>query len=57
MPSVKNAVIVIFALYVFLAHDAYTTELLQKDIDYKIVKGDYGEIIAGKLGMDWVYIA
>ncbi len=49
MPSVKNATIVIFALYIFLVYDACAAELLQKDFDYKIVKGDYGEIIAGFL--------
>lgn len=33
------------------------TELIQKTIEYRVVRGDYGEIIAGKLGMDWSAIA
>lgn len=57
MPPVKNTTVIIFALHIFLVYKAYATELIQKDIGYKVVKGDYGEIIAGKLGMDWVYIA
>jgi len=36
---------------------AFSAELIRKNIEYKIVRGDYGTIISGKLGMDWSHIA
>ncbi len=31
--------------------------IIEKDITYTVVKGDYGGIIEGKLGLSWEYIA
>lgn len=31
--------------------------IIEKDIVYTVVKGDYGEMIEGKLGLSWRYIA
>ncbi len=37
--------------------NAFASEIIQKNIEYKTVAGDYGAIISGKLGMDWGRIA
>lgn len=43
----------------FLAGDAAASaaELIQNDITYKVVKGDCGDTIAGKMGLNWRHIA
>ena len=52
----KSFYIVLFSLILFVP-DAGALDLIQKDIEYKVVKGDNGEIISGKLGMNWSHIA
>ncbi len=37
--------------------DAFAAELIQKTVEYRMVLGDYGVLISGKLGMDWSLIA
>jgi L,D-transpeptidase ErfK/SrfK len=47
----------IFLLTVILDLNASGTEIIENPVEYTVIKGDYGHIIAGKLGMDWSYIA
>lgn len=48
--------LLIFPFFIFHSF-AFAAEFIQKDIEYRVVKGDYGGIIEGKLGIDWSYIA
>lgn len=52
----KTLYIVLFPLILFV-QDAGAFELIQKKIEYRVVKGDNGEIISGKLGVNWSQIA
>jgi L,D-transpeptidase ErfK/SrfK len=45
-----------FAAALLESH-AFPAELIQKNIEYKTVRGDYGMVISGKLGMEWSHIA
>jgi len=40
-----------------LPTDLSAVELIQRDIEYKVVPGDYGMVVSGKLGVEWPYIA
>lgn len=52
------SVVIVVAFFTFLAYiDASSADLILEDIEYRTVRGDYGMIISGKLGMDWSHIA
>jgi L,D-transpeptidase ErfK/SrfK len=37
--------------------DLSAVELIQREIEYRVVPGDYGMVVSGKLGVEWPYIA
>ncbi|TAN41405.1 MAG: LysM peptidoglycan-binding domain-containing protein [Nitrospirae bacterium] len=57
--SVRTFLLRTSALFfcVFIFTSDCIAEVIKSDIDYKIVRGDYGDAIAGKLGLNWSYIA
>jgi L,D-transpeptidase ErfK/SrfK len=52
-----SLVIVVPFFAFFVCTRAFASEVIQKNIEYKTVAGDYGVIISGKVGMDWGQIA
>jgi L,D-transpeptidase ErfK/SrfK len=49
--------VVIFLSLLLLEGEVFAAELIEKQIVYRVEKGDHGGIISGKLGMDWPRIA
>jgi len=47
----------LFVCLVFLQGEIFAADLIEKEVQYRVEKGDHGGIIAGKLGMDWSRIA
>jgi L,D-transpeptidase ErfK/SrfK len=49
---------VIFLIFLLIPITLHAEEwVIEKDITYSVVKGDIGDIIEGKLGLNWGYIA
>ena len=50
---------ILLPLFLFvLPMNLYADEgIIEKDIAYTVVKGDYGEMIEGKVGLEWSHIA
>ncbi|MBF0327588.1 MAG: L,D-transpeptidase family protein [Nitrospirae bacterium] len=54
-PYILKAAVLFFCIF-FSVSDCIS-EVISSDIEYKIERGDYGDAIAGKLGLNWSYIA
>lgn len=50
-----KSVVLFFCMFLFASEGI--SEVISADIEYKVVRGDYGDAIAGKLGLNWSYIA